>query len=90
MSKPSTIRRHCTECGREYETSTLLTPNLCTQCRRVKVAPTISLLSAMNPCCREAYMRGRLAAAVDNNNRDAIRELGHALDQLRALERTRT
>lgn len=73
----------CTQCGRKWYTNAKVWSDLCRDCRIAAVHPTIPLMTDYTPGEREAYCRGRLAAAVDANDRAAIMALGAILDDLR-------
>lgn len=75
--------RDCVECGERWQSKVPLYVNVCKECREAAVAPTIELLGAMEPCCREAYVRGILADRVRAHDREAIMAIGAILDSLR-------
>lgn len=77
------ITRDCVECGLRWIAQTPMFVNVCKECRESAVAPTIDLLGAMEPCCREAYVRGILAEKVRSHDREAIMAIGAILDSMR-------
>ena len=79
----SHVLLQCSACDLFFEQPGRLRPYTCTQCREAEGIPTVAILEAMSPCCREAYVRGILAEKLRENDRDSIRELGGILDRLR-------
>lgn len=80
------IRTDCVHCGEYFDfhvgpeaSGTGSTP-CCPICRD----EIIALMKSYTPREREAYLRGRLAAARDHNDHDMIRVIGKLLDKLRA------
>ncbi len=81
--KPGYIRTTCQRCGAVFnaQACTLHATQaaLCEMCK----SEVILLMEKYSPCCREAYCRGRIASAKDANDKDALRELGKMLDEMR-------